>query len=343
MDVSNLKSIIKETLLPLVSSYKKTVYLDLPFHTNLGDLLIWLGTEYFLKENSINCVYRNSVETSSKMDIHKDSLIFLHGGGNFGDVWRKHQEFRLQIVQKYINNRIIMFPQTVYYSDLELMKHDAKIFSLHKDLFLCARDQVSYNILKENFTNKVLLVPDMAFYIPQINFDKEILNKNETLYIRRVDGEINELYDSYIKSSNCEVADWPTIGSDYERFKKFYSESTFKKIMGIFYNYERNSIDRFILNWYIYNYLLNLNKRCNNKFEKFVNNWTSRRLLQSVLDIGINFLSRHKVVYSSRLHVCILCSIMDRSCVLIDNSYGKNYNFYKTWLQDDQNIKLFEK
>ena len=64
--------------------------------------------------------------------------------------------FYLKILQKYLNNRIIMFPQTVYYSDIELMKSDAKVFAKHKDLYLCARDKVSYDILKKNFTNKIL-------------------------------------------------------------------------------------------------------------------------------------------------------------------------------------------
>ena len=342
MDISNFKSLIRETLLPLVLPYKNTVYLDLPFHTNLGDLLIWLGTEYFFRENSINCIYRNSIHTSEKMKINKDSLIFLHGGGNFGDVWRDHQDFRIKVIQKYLNNRIIMFPQTVYYSDIELMKSDAKVFAEHKDLYLCARDKVSYDILKKNFTNKILLVPDMAYYIPQISFTNSILN-NKPLYIQRVDGEINTLYDTYAQSFNCEVADWPTIGSDRERFKRFYNQSILRKIFAIFYNYEKNSMDRFVLNWYTYNYLLNLNKKYNNKIESFVNYWTTKRLLQSVLEIGTKFLSNNKVIYSSRLHVCILCSIMDRTCVLMDNSYGKNYNFYRTWLQSDPKITFFEK
>ena len=66
-----------------------------------------------------------------------------------------------------------MFPQSIWYEDESLIAKDAAVMARHNDLTLCARDKWSYNFLKEHFgKNKILLVPDMAFYISD-----EYLNK----------------------------------------------------------------------------------------------------------------------------------------------------------------------
>ena len=44
--INLLKSLIDKGLLPLINS--SCVYLDVPYHTNIGDTLIWEGTEQFL-------------------------------------------------------------------------------------------------------------------------------------------------------------------------------------------------------------------------------------------------------------------------------------------------------
>ncbi|UVP49744.1 polysaccharide pyruvyl transferase family protein [Bacteroides cellulosilyticus] len=162
--INLLKSLIDKGLLPLINS--SCVYLDVPYHTNIGDTLIWEGTEQFLASNHIKCLYRNSTLTYYYRKISKKTTILLHGGGNFGDIWRSHQELRLRIIQEYPNNQIIILPQTIYYTDHSIMKTDALIMAKHPNLTICARDEISHSILKKYFhNNNILLLPDMAFYI----------------------------------------------------------------------------------------------------------------------------------------------------------------------------------
>ena len=40
------------------------------------------------------------------------------------------------------------------------------------------------------------------------------------------------------------------------------------------------------------------------------------------------------------LHGCILSILLGKKITLIDNSYGKNGNFYNTWLSDLDNVTL---
>ncbi len=101
--VAFLRDLIVNTLTPLISdSY---VLWDLPYYTNIGDILIWEGTENFLKQLSSQCISKCSYQTFSYKPLPKDTTILLQGGGNFGDLWRVHQEFRLKIVELYPDNK----------------------------------------------------------------------------------------------------------------------------------------------------------------------------------------------------------------------------------------------
>ena len=61
--VAFLRDLIVNTLTPLISdSY---VLWDLPYYTNIGDILIWEGTENFLKQLSSQCISKCSYQTFS--------------------------------------------------------------------------------------------------------------------------------------------------------------------------------------------------------------------------------------------------------------------------------------
>ena len=49
-----LGEIIRKTLTPLIKG--DYIFLDLPYHGNIGDTLIWKGTESFLRELPGKCL-----------------------------------------------------------------------------------------------------------------------------------------------------------------------------------------------------------------------------------------------------------------------------------------------
>jgi pyruvyl transferase EpsO len=90
----------------------------------------------------------------------------LHGGGNFGDIYRKHQMLRNQIATTFGDYKIIAFPQTVHFQDPERLEEAQKAFKQHSALTLVARGTPSFEYLKSNFpSNQVLLSTDCAFMI----------------------------------------------------------------------------------------------------------------------------------------------------------------------------------
>ena len=180
----------------------------------MGDILIWEGTNEFLKKCSCTCLYKSSLEHYRSFKCSNDVTILLQGGGNFGDIWRLHQDFRLKVISEYPNNRIIILPQSVFYENEKKIKEDASFMANHKDLFICARDDRSYKVLKKYFSlNNILLLPDMAFCISEmyLNHLRSIEN-DKILFLKRMDKELCLSKQIMFKDKlEVDIRDWPCM------------------------------------------------------------------------------------------------------------------------------------
>ena len=56
--------------------------------------------------------------------------------------------------------------------------------------------------------------------------------------------------------------------------------------------------------------------------------------------VGIEHISKYEKVYSNRLHGALLSILLGKETYIIDNSYGKNSQYYSTWLKNTKNIHL---
>lgn len=308
-----LKEKIYNNLAPIIG--EKCILTDLPYHYNIGDLLIWAGELQFLKENRIRCYDSSDYHTFSFPKIDDNVTILMHGGGNFGDLYEEHQTLRKEIIKNYPENKIIMFPQSVWYENKERLLEDIEIFSNHKNLILCARDKYSFDFLSKYFTtNKVLLVPDMAFYI-----DKNIIEKQKDpikkdfIFIKRRDKEL-KLDNSYEDLKNTEDRDWIT--------------------------FEKNNIYTFILRFIIY--LQNSLKRSyvlSFLLNKILNTYCDKIFRNKIINMGIKQLSQFELIITTRLHAMILSILLDRKVKYIDNLSGKLSAFANTWLNDVESLR----
>lgn len=239
-----------------------------------------------------------------------NTIILLQGGGNFGDIWRSAQDFRLKIIKQYPNNKIIIFPQTVFYDNPELMKADAKIMERHKNLTICARDKVSYELLKKHFTNNILLVPDMAFCIqPETLKKMQCPTQERTLFLKRTDKELVGL-DYKIRSQYpITVSDWPTMEHTDWVQVCLRATSIPRKLLGI----------------------------------TQLNDWYGINVYRpQLIKKGVEFISQYKEIHTTRLHVAILCILLGKPFHFFDNSYRKNKTFFDTWLSDVNDIKFIQ-
>ena len=260
------------------------------------------------------CLYYASKDSFRYRQLPKNVVILLHGGGNFGDLYRLHSEFRKKIIELYPENRIIILPQTVFYEDMSLLQYDVDFYAAHTNVMICAREQFSFDFLTAYFKNQILLLPDMAFFI---NLKKYNVPKggNRVLYLKRTDKELAKNDNLAELPANVEQHDWPTYERHYDEFDK---------------------LERFAYRLHKLLKICGFNDKVLARMDDYKRNWYYRR---KYTQIGISFLSPYHMIYTTRLHILILGVLLGKELYLINNTSGKVINFYNTWLKELNTIK----
>ena len=314
--IKELRGIIEREVSPLITS--DYVLWGLPYHSNIGDILIWEGELNFLKSLPYKCLDVCAWNGYRQKRLGKDTIILIHGGGYFGDTWRNGWEYVLDCIENYPDNRIVLFPNTVYYKDKSLIAEDSRRMAKLKKLVICARDKVSYQIAKENFSNEVRLVPDMAFCIslPYLNKWRKPSN-GRTLFLKRIDKELGK-DNVEINGTDVDVRDWPTMdGKPHWQDYAFYASMKAK------------------------NKLSKLSPVLSGLGEKLAD-WTAYNIYRPHLTrMGVEFVSPYKDIITTRLHVMILATLLGQKVEFVDNSYGKLSSFYNSWLSDADNVQPY--
>lgn len=351
----DIREMIRNALLPVIG--KKCVLFNLPYHDNVGDVLIWEGEETFFKENGIECIGRSSVYTFDCCKLEPDVTICINGGGYFGDSWRGFQEEINTIVKYYPNNRIVVFPQSVYYGDMDNMQLDSEVLGAHHDLFICARDQLSYTFLRKFFSNTILLIPDMALYIPERNMRiVETASKKQEekkLFLKRTDKEATDL--SRFDMEGMDIHDWPTIEYVYSfKNRVLLSEKVRRKLLrmglrvlphrfafrlferGLIVALQSDKVDtgkRWRLCYDELRYLIYLNQfKLKGQLNRLIDWYANAYYRPATIAYGAVFINQYDCVYTTRLHGGILGLIMGKTCCMIDNTNHKISAFYDTWI-----------
>ena len=156
---------------------KRIVLMGVPHHENIGDSAIAYAEKKFLKENVKNYErFYIPEETMEKCAeklvtiLEKDDIICMHGGGNIGSQYPIIERSRRKVISLFPNNKIIVFPQTIYFEDSEFgrqeLEESKKAYEAHKNLTLVAREEESYEIMKKAFpSTEILLTPDIVMYL----------------------------------------------------------------------------------------------------------------------------------------------------------------------------------
>lgn len=169
-----------------------------PEYGNIGDQAIMMATVNFIRKCSQYIIFGVPLQMTNlfikKLTfIPKHFLIINLGGGFIGSLWKDGNLAILETIKNYPQNRILIFPQTVYYSDDEKGKQELqlarKIYQAHPDLHVFIRDE-SYNYMKGNVCgglfNDVRQVPDIVL---TLNYSNHSYRRNGVLFCIRNDKE----------------------------------------------------------------------------------------------------------------------------------------------------------
>lgn len=332
MEIAHLKSLLHEGLAPLLTG--RCVLLDCPYYANVGDTLIWQGTLDFLHAHGQSLEGFGSLHTWDFRALDEDVVVLLSGGGSFGDLWRPLQEFRLRVVEAYPLNRIVILPQTVFYEDAGLLVSDLATLLRHHSLTVCVRDERSLTLLSGRLPD-VLLLPDMAFCISELpSFGAP---RRSRLLLQRRDKEAADVGAEAFPSAagvsggavsapvGGEIRDWPPLEHTGWDVWILY------KLSGLAAGRAGTSVVRGCSG------AGGAVKRSAGRrwpgrlFARMADRWAFRVVRPRNIASGVRLLARYETICSTRLHGAILALLMHRRVVLLDNSYGKNSSFAKTW------------
>lgn len=209
-------------------------------YSNLGDYAITVAQKEILLEMYPNRKIHviNMKDTFSKLKSidNTNDIITIIGGGNMGDLYYGYERKRNFIVKFLHGYNIISFPQSVYFSNSKLgrfaKKRSIKEYSKHNKLTIYAREKLSYNLMRNLFTNnKIKLSPDIVFTLDyrknlnrkgiviSIREDKEsILTKENRQYLL----ESLKIYQTTFLNTTT-IKNPQNIGLDFEHLINSYS------------------------------------------------------------------------------------------------------------------------
>lgn len=164
---------------------KKREYImfSTPIHGNIGDHAITYAQQQMLADKGITAFEIPTHEKHIYMpfiikQVSKDAVILINGGGFLGNQWMREENLVREVISKFKDHKIIIFPQTIFYTNdvngEKERKKSIEIYTQAKDLHICVREQKSYDLIKKMLPSAdILLVPDIVLYLNEKNMNKK--------------------------------------------------------------------------------------------------------------------------------------------------------------------------
>lgn len=183
-----------------IQDQPRLILLDTPTHGNLGDQAIALAEKQFLEKNfPMYDIYEFTqqeyilCERKIVKFVNTRDIIVIHGGGFIGTLWQNEENIFLRLLNRFYQNKIIVFPQTVYFEKskkgvAEEEKLKEAIERCRNFILLC-RDFQSYEFMVQKMgmsKNQCKYVPDIVTFL---KYDTVFERKNRVLFCMRKDKE----------------------------------------------------------------------------------------------------------------------------------------------------------
>ena len=288
---------------------------DFPDHGNVGDSAIWLGERRLLAAGAAVVAYVCSTATYQPHHLEgavgPTGTILLHGGGNFGDLWPRHQAFREAVAERFPRARIVQLPQSLHFQDADAVERAARAFADHPDFRLLYRDHASEDLAARISGNRATLCPDAAFALRPV---RELPPVVDVLFLLRGDRERIDrgpVPSTLLQNLSWRVVDWPV-----DPFRAAPEAGRLQSALLARRRRARRAL------------LTTLGARPATA-RVAAGHWD--RLATRRVHGGLELLTSGRVVITDRLHGHILCLIAGVPHVFLDNSYGKITSFATTW------------
>lgn len=270
--------------------------LDSPSYENAGDALIWQGQRQYLQELGHEVSYVASQGSFSSTDLRRrcpEGPLLITGGGNLGDRYPTHQEFRETVIRTFPDRPVVQLPQSIEFRDAARLKAARKIFDSHPDLTLLMRDRRSLETARAAFPDtRVEFCPDAAYGVGRLERSREA-EVDVLLLLRRDTERVGRTFEFPDGVSHA-TTDWsfpPGLG----------------RVLWKLLRQPENRLQGRPTREQAYHLL----RLC------------SEGMVRGNVHFARRTLARGRVVITDRLHAMVLASLSGIPVVALDNNYGK--------------------
>jgi exopolysaccharide biosynthesis predicted pyruvyltransferase EpsI len=273
---------------------------DFPDHSNVGDSAIWLGEIAYLRRAGRMPAYVSALGTHDDAAMAAAigaGTILIHGGGNFGTLWPKHEAFRLQMLRRHRDRAIVQMPQSIHYDAPERADEMAAAIRDHGRFTLLVRDAKSLAFARARFDCAVELCPDAALMLGRLPRPARAVTP--VFALLRTDHERANGVDAD-PPAGVIADDW--LEEDTRERSRIRMALKLRRL--VVRDPQARQLSR----------------------QRMLAEWRVRR--------GLAMLAQGETVVTDRLHAHILSLLLDIPHVLLDNSYGKVAGFADQWTAD---------
>lgn len=276
----------------------KLALVDFPDHSNVGDSAIWLGEMAYLRRRGRLPSYYSAIadfDDAACRAAIGGGPILIHGGGNMGTLWPKHEAFRLHLLRAHRDRPIVQMPESIHYADPAAAQEMAGAIRDHGRFTLLVRDARSLAFAQAHFDCPVHLCPDAALMLGRQQRSPATV---PVFALLRTDHE--RAADDAALPAGVVADDW--LEEDPAQKRKLRVSLKLGKLFIRDPMAQRAARQRRLAEW---------------RFQR-----------------GLAMLSSGELVVTDRLHAHILSLLLDIPHVLLDNSYGKVAGFADQWTGD---------
>ena len=312
-----LRKEIERALVPMLRGRSGHIcIIDPPGHPNVGDSAILLGELDFIAQHfpraRLSFYDVESYSPAADRYIEQATILLIHGGGNFGDIWPRHHQLRMRIIERFPHKATIQMPQSIHFDSRDELTSAAAAIRAHSDFTLLVRDKRSFDLALNSFECSVRLVPDMAFAMrPIVRRPPDV----DYFCLLRTDKEAVADHASILdalrgRGGTTEARDWldepQTLALRLDRRLGWRTKA---------------------------------NPASTAPLRPAMTRLRRHHALQR-LRYGVELLSRGRTVVTDRLHAHILSCLLQIPNFTFDSYDGKISAFYETWTHEDTGSRL---
>lgn len=307
--VKHQMALFRDAVAPHVEPKGRFALLDIPEHGNIGDSAIYAGELAFFDAHvghrpDAVCTWAANLDWLDRR-IRAQGTIFLHGGGNFGDLWMNHQNFRHAVLRRFKGRKIVQLPQSIHYRDPAGIDETARLIADHGNFTLLVRDKPSLDLAQRHFDCDTALCPDAAMMLDRI--DPGVAPQTDVLVTLRDDLEkVSDEAHDWLRS-HYPTADWVNVN-----VWTLPIRAVWKLVRSLPDN-------RLGMIWREVMY---------------------RHQARMRVMAGARQLAEGRMIVTDRLHMHIISTLIRRPHVVLDNSYGKIGRYIDAFGQDELTTRV---